>query len=169
MHWSRSSSRYTLKVKIKLVLLRRCLGFRICYCLIGLDAVRFFSTWKSLGSRHGSRQKKNSHHTWWLALTNNWSCDWHRRFIIKLSFKVQARQWSCGTTVTCVCGVVLRDHNDVIEFNSCNDLLKLDYSNPTPMRVRIRSKKCLSPGISIKNIIPGANAQYEVSLPLLER
>ena len=58
MHWSRSSSRYTLKVKIKLVLLRRCLGFRICYCLIGLDAVRFFSTWKSLGSRHGSRQKK---------------------------------------------------------------------------------------------------------------
>ena len=71
--------------------------------------------------------------------------------------------------MTCICGVVLRDHNDVIEFNSCNDLLKLDYSNPTPLRVRIRSKKCLSPGISIKNIIPGANAQYEVSRPLLER
>ena len=87
---------------------------------------------------------------------------------MKPSFKVQARQWSCGRTVTCICGVVLRDHNDVIEFNSCNDLLKLDYSNPTPLQVRIRSNKCLSPGISIKNVIPGANAQYEVS-PLLER
>ena len=30
----------------------------LCYCLIGLDAVRFFSTWKSHGRRHGSRRKK---------------------------------------------------------------------------------------------------------------
>ena len=60
---------------------------------------------------------------------------------------------------------MLRDHNDVIEFNCCNDVMKRD--DTTPIVVKIRSKKCLAPGISIKKAVPGvSNAQYEVSLSL---
>ena len=55
----------------------------------------------------------------------------------------------------------MRDHNDVIEFNSCNDLLVED--SKTPLRVKIRSNKCLSPGISIKKLQPGVeNVKYQV-------
>lgn len=58
---------------------------------------------------------------------------------------------------------MLRDHNDVIEFNGCNDFLKQDKI--TPLIVKIKSKKCLAPGISIKKMIPGvSNAKYEVCL-----
>lgn len=77
--------------------------------------------------------------------------------------QVQTRQWACNTdkTISCNCGAVLRDHNDVIEFSCCNDLLTRDVT--TPITVKIRSKKCLAPGISIKNIIQGVNGEYEVS------
>ncbi|XP_067041983.1 uncharacterized protein [Acropora muricata] len=82
----------------------------------------------------------------------------------KRHFEVQTRQWSCGGTVTCNCGVVLRDHNDVIEFNCCNDHMKRDYT--TPIRVKIRSKKCLSPGIVIKKLQSSVhNAKYQVMFP----
>ena len=37
----------------------------------------------------------------------------------------------------------------------------------TPLTVKIRSKKCLSPGISIKKVIPGSSSRYEVSKWLL--
>ena len=77
--------------------------------------------------------------------------------------KVQTRQWSCNGGVTCNCGVVLRDHNDVIEFNCCNDLMTRDET--TPIRVKIRSNKCLSPGISIKKSQPGVTStKYQVGL-----
>jgi len=81
------------------------------------------------------------------------------------NFEVQTRQWACNTdkTVSCNCGAVLRDHNDVIEFSCCNDLLTRDFI--TPITVKIRSKKCLAPGISIKNIIQGVNGEYEVIFP----
>lgn len=83
--------------------------------------------------------------------------------------KVQTKQWTCGwegrSTATCNCGVVLRDHNDVIEFNCCNDIMKRDQK--TPIFVKIRSKKCLAQGISIRQVKPGVlNAKYEVSLKL---
>ncbi|XP_067040326.1 neurogenic locus notch homolog protein 1-like [Acropora muricata] len=79
-------------------------------------------------------------------------------------FEVQTRQWTCNGGVTCNCGVVLRDHNDVIEFNCCNDLMKRDEK--TPIRVKIRSNKCLSPGISIKKSQPGVtSAKYQVMFP----
>ena len=74
---------------------------------------------------------------------------------------MQTRQWSCGTGPSCNCGAVLRDHNDVIAFSCCNDLLTRDVT--TPITVKILSKKCLAPGISIRNTIQGVNGQYEVS------
>ncbi|XP_015775653.1 PREDICTED: von Willebrand factor D and EGF domain-containing protein-like [Acropora digitifera] len=83
-------------------------------------------------------------------------------------FEVQTRQWTCNGDVTCNCGAVLRDHNDVIEFNCCNDLMVQD--SRTPLRVKIRSKKCLSPGISIKKLQPGVrNAKYQVMFPFGEK
>ena len=58
---------------------------------------------------------------------------------------------------------MLRDHNDVIEFNGCNEFLEQDWT--TPIIVKIKSKKCLAPGISIKKMTPGvSNAEYEVCL-----
>ena len=57
----------------------------------------------------------------------------------------------------------MRDHNDMIEFNACGGLLKLDGT--TPLIVKIKSKKCLAPGISIKKMTLGvSNAEYEVCL-----
>ncbi|XP_078371962.1 von Willebrand factor D and EGF domain-containing protein-like isoform X7 [Oculina patagonica] len=80
------------------------------------------------------------------------------------NFEIHTRLWACShRTVTCNCGVVLRDHNDVIEFNSCNE--KLYYDHTTPMRLKIRSKKRLAPGIFIKQTIPGFNSQYQVLFP----
>ena len=81
--------------------------------------------------------------------------------------KVQTRQWTCNRygSVTCNCGAVLRDHNDVIEFNCCNDHMVRDST--TPLRVRIRSKKCLSPGISITKLQSGVvSAVYQVGLTI---
>lgn len=40
----------------------------------------------------------------------------------------------------------------------------MDRDTTTPLTLKIRSKKCLAPGISIKNKYPGTvNGQYEVS------
>jgi len=59
--------------------------------------------------------------------------------------------------------VVLRDHNDVIEFNCCNE--NLYYDHTTPIRYKVRSKKRLAPGISIKQQFPGFYSRYEVLFP----
>ena len=76
--------------------------------------------------------------------------------------QVHTRLWSCGGSATCNCGVVLRDHNDVIEFSCCNQ--DLVYSDVTPLIAKLRSKKRLAPGILITQTIPGFNSQYLVSL-----
>ena len=80
--------------------------------------------------------------------------------------KVQTRQWNCGANggwvATCNCGVVVRDHNDVIEFTVCSDSLR--YNEITPIRYSVRSKKCLSPGVSIKRKTGARSVDYEVSL-----
>ena len=82
------------------------------------------------------------------------------------SLKVQTRQWNCGANIgwvaTCNCGAVVRDHNDVIEFTICSDSLR--YNKITPIRYRILSRKCLSPGVSIKRKIGGRSVDYEVRL-----
>lgn len=80
---------------------------------------------------------------------------------------MQTRHWACNrlrNDISCNCGVVLRDHNDVIEFNCCNGLLNQD--GLSALTVKIKSKKCLAPGITIKNKNPGSNSQYEVSAVL---
>ena len=74
---------------------------------------------------------------------------------------MHTRQWTCDYSRTCNCGVVLRDHNDVIEFNCCNEYLY--YDNVTPIRVKVRSKKRLAPGISINQTLNGFNSQYRVN------
>ena len=66
--------------------------------------------------------------------------------------------------MTCNCGLVLRDHNDVIEFNCCNEHLR--YDRVTAIRVKVRSKQRLSPGISITQTQMSFYAQYKVSLLL---
>ncbi|XP_068719986.1 von Willebrand factor D and EGF domain-containing protein-like [Montipora capricornis] len=78
-------------------------------------------------------------------------------------FEVHTRHWTCWGSATCNCGVVVRDHNDVIEFNCCNEFL--EHAISTPLRVKIRSGKCLSPGISINNVTPGGHVSYEVLFP----
>lgn len=78
------------------------------------------------------------------------------------SLKVQTRQWNCASVATCNCGAVVRDHNDVIEFTICSDSLR--YNEITPIRYRILSRKCLSPGVSIKSKIGGRSVDYEVRL-----
>ena len=80
--------------------------------------------------------------------------------------QVHTRQWACvgpgsNTLVTCNCGLVLRDYNDVIEFNCCNERLHYDFV--TPIRVKVRSKQRLSPGISITQTLMGHYTQYVVS------
>ena len=98
--------------------------------------------------------------------------------VLLLYLQVHTRQWACDNQpfpkgghngagrISCNCGAVLRDHNDVIEFNCCNQLMVRDRR--TPITVKIRSKKCLSPGISIKKVIPGVNGKYEVSIWFLK-
>ncbi|XP_068690657.1 uncharacterized protein [Montipora foliosa] len=84
------------------------------------------------------------------------------------NFEVQTRQWYCNHgEITCNCGVVLRDHNDVIEFSCCNkELTHEALTQPTPLQIKIRSKKCLRPGISVvKSEIKGSNIDYEVVFP----
>ena len=80
-------------------------------------------------------------------------------------FQVHTRQWACGGSgVTCNCGLALRDHNDVIEFNCCNK--RLYFDRVTPIRVKRRSKGGLSPAISVTQTQMSFYAQYEVSLLL---
>ena len=60
----------------------------------------------------------------------------------------------------------MRDHNDVIEFNCCNDLLTQDST--TPLKIQVRSNKSLSPGISIYKIQSGVQtAKYQVRLAMI--
>ncbi|XP_078371975.1 von Willebrand factor D and EGF domain-containing protein-like isoform X3 [Oculina patagonica] len=81
-------------------------------------------------------------------------------------FEVHTRQWSCNRAgVTCNCGAVLRDHNDVIEFNCCNKDLRFQNQHPTPLQVKLRSAKCLRPGIYVGKKSNGGNDDYTVIFP----
>lgn len=112
-----------------------------------------------------------------IHLIKNWRC-LMENCVLLLYLQVQTRQWACDNKpfpkgghngagrISCNCGVVLRDHNDVIEFSCCNVPMVRDRR--TPITVKIRSKKCLSPGISIRNVMPGVNGKYEVSTRLLK-
>jgi len=79
-------------------------------------------------------------------------------------FKVLTRQWSCNNArlVTCNCGVIIRDHNDLIKFSCCGDPPKTFRDATTPIVVDIPRAKCLAPGITIHQVIKGINSKYEV-------
>ena len=78
-------------------------------------------------------------------------------------FQVQTKQWRCnGQGITCNCGVVIRDHNDLISFSCCGNPPKAYRDDFTPMRVDIPRQKCLAPGITITQLIKGFNSKYEV-------
>ena len=78
-------------------------------------------------------------------------------------FQVQTKQWACNRRgVTCNCGVVIRDHNDLISFSCCGNPPKVYRDDFTPMSVEIPRKKCLAPGITITQLIKGVNSKYEV-------
>ena len=58
---------------------------------------------------------------------------------------------------------MLRDHNDVIEFNCCNKDLMFQNTHPTPLQVKLRSSKCVRSGIYIGKKSNGGNDDYTVS------
>ena len=78
-------------------------------------------------------------------------------------FQVQTKQWGCnGQGITCNCGVVIRDHNDLLSFSCCGNPPKAYRDDFTPMRVEIPRQKCLAPGITITQMIKGFNSKYKV-------
>ena len=78
-------------------------------------------------------------------------------------FQVQTKKWSCNRQrITCNCGVVIRDHNDLISFSCCGNPPKVYRDDFTPISVDIPRKKCLAPGITITHLIKGVNSKYEV-------
>ena len=78
-------------------------------------------------------------------------------------FQVQTKQWGCNRQgITCNCGVVIRDHNDLISFSCCGKPPKVHRDDFTPISVDIPRKKCLAPGITITQLIKGFNSKYEV-------
>ncbi|XP_015780130.1 PREDICTED: von Willebrand factor D and EGF domain-containing protein-like, partial [Acropora digitifera] len=82
------------------------------------------------------------------------------------NFEVQTKQWGCnGQGITCNCGVVIRDHNDLISFSCCGNPPKAYRDDFTPISVDIPRLKCLAPGITITQLIKGFNSKYEVIVP----
>ncbi|XP_074620014.1 uncharacterized protein LOC141878864 isoform X2 [Acropora palmata] len=82
------------------------------------------------------------------------------------NFEVQTKQWACNRQgITCNCGVVIRDHNDLISFSCCGNPPKAHRDDFTPVSVDIPRKKCLAPGITITQLIKGFNTKYEVIVP----
>ena len=79
-------------------------------------------------------------------------------------FQIQTRQWACNNarSITCNCGVTIRDHNDLIRFSCCGNPPKQHRDAKTRIVVNIPGKKCLAPGISLKQLIKGINSIYEV-------
>ena len=106
-----------------------------------------------------------------FGLGVNVSCIFHRRHPKTLAcskslcfiFQVQTKQWACNRQgITCNCGVVIRDHNDLISFSCCGNPPKAHRDDFTPVSVDIPRKKCLAPGITITQLIKGFNTKYEV-------
>ncbi|PFX12492.1 von Willebrand factor D and EGF domain-containing protein [Stylophora pistillata] len=78
-------------------------------------------------------------------------------------FEVLTRQWACNNakSITCNCGVIIRDHNDLIKFSCCGNPRKKFRDSTTPIVVDIPRAKCLAPGITLLQVIQGINSKYE--------
>ncbi|XP_044176217.1 von Willebrand factor D and EGF domain-containing protein-like isoform X2 [Acropora millepora] len=82
------------------------------------------------------------------------------------NFEVQTKQWACNRQgITCNCGAIIRDHNDLISFSCCGNPPKVYRDDFTPISVDIPRKKCLAPGIAITQLIKGVNSIYKVIVP----
>ena len=83
--------------------------------------------------------------------------------------QVQTRQWSChdpawsntNKKASCNCAAVIRDYNDVIEFDCCNE--NMFFDKVTPLKKRIKSKGRLAHTTSIKQTNNGFNVMFTVS------
>ena len=74
--------------------------------------------------------------------------------------KIHTRLWYCGSTVTCNCGVAIREKKDVIVLTTCTQDLQLTYG--MPMKVLITSQRQLTRGTKIFARHPGSYSEYEV-------
>ncbi|PFX18968.1 Neurogenic locus Notch protein [Stylophora pistillata] len=77
-------------------------------------------------------------------------------------FEIHTRLWTCWS-VTCNCGVAIREHNDVIILYTCTQ--DLVQRNGMPMKIRIPSQRKLRKGTHILGRHPGGYSEYEVRLP----
>ncbi|XP_074620010.1 uncharacterized protein LOC141878862 isoform X3 [Acropora palmata] len=106
-----------------------------------------------------------------LSLRQRWHDFYgHEEYLLyrnqERNFEVQTKQWACNRQgITCNCGVVIRDHNDLISFSCCGNPPKAHRDDFTPVSVDIPRKKCLAPGITITQLIKGFNTKYEVIVP----
>ncbi|XP_022787242.1 von Willebrand factor D and EGF domain-containing protein-like [Stylophora pistillata] len=79
------------------------------------------------------------------------------------NFEVHTRLWHCGRTVTCNCGVAIRELRDVIVLSSCTEDLQYNYG--MPMKVEITSPGRLMRGTKILVGQRGGYTEYVVRLP----
>lgn len=73
-------------------------------------------------------------------------------------FEIHTRLWTCWS-VTCNCGVAIREHNDVIVLDTCTQDLVM--RNGMPMKIRIPSGRKLRKGTYILGRHPGGYSEYE--------
>ena len=74
--------------------------------------------------------------------------------------KIHTRLWHCGRTVTCNCGVAIRELRDVIVLTSCTE--DLQYNHGMPMKVLITSPDQLMRGTQILVRHHGSYSEYVV-------
>lgn len=94
----------------------------------------------------------------------NWTlpliCRIAKNLFFSFSKKIHTRLWYCGSTVTCNCGVAIREKKDVIVLTTCTQDLQLTYG--MPMKVLITSQRQLTRGTKIFARHPGSYSVYEV-------
>ena len=74
--------------------------------------------------------------------------------------KIHTRLWHCGTTVTCNCGVAIRELRDVIVLSACSE--DLQYYHGMPTKVLITSPGRLTRGTKILVQQNGQFSEYVV-------
>ena len=81
--------------------------------------------------------------------------------------KIHTRLWHCGTTVTCNCGVAIRELSDVIVISACSE--DLQYYHGMPTKVLITSPGRLTRGTKILVRQNGQFSEYVVRGNLVTR
>ena len=81
--------------------------------------------------------------------------------------KIHTRLWHCGPTVTCNCGVAIRELRDVIVLSACS--ADLQYYHGMPTKVLITSPGRLMRGTKILVRQNGQFSEYVVRSHLVIR